>query len=562
MNVAKINALMADNRQTCTWKLGTMLGKGSFSAVYQLVNTDDVVKVVDIGGNFSKMGVSADRYGWYVSRCLREAGLGLQIQKLRCPYLLGVTDMATIYDADQRHPAYILMRMHRAQGDLEAYIRKKRGLSQAEVLDLGLQLITGLMQFQTAPLTNVDKSTQINNGAIHRDIKPLNILRYNNAWCLADFGSGRGVHLDCNIVVNQNADTLPMVTRMFMAPELSTGIQGAFTDVFSLSKTLYYALRGSLPASNLPLTQPANCDDRLWAILKRGLHLDYEQRYQSAQEMLGDWVFLRQKTLKRGSQPAAAVKASFVPETAPKVTPKVTPKVAPKVAPKATPKATPKVTPKVAPKAAPKATPKAAPKIKPKAKKMGIVKRCLGGLVKLWIAVEVFILCFSAVQDYIGKESTFTSPTVMLGQAVLSVIPEDSPISEPVESILNIVFDTVLSITEADTEVLFQEASLVLLGMGSIPQEESPVLIDKGGMHQGEKPAPSTMPSNLCPVPSVEGMSQEEAVATLKKANLDFQVWWYVEDIADDTDFLTVVAQDYAAGSWVEPDTVIRLQLQ
>lgn len=57
-------------------------------------------------------------------------------------------------------------------------------------------------------------------------------------------------------------------------------------------------------------------------------------------------------------------------------------------------------------------------------------------------------------------------------------------------------------------------------------------------------------------------MSQEEAVATLKKANLDFQVWWYVEDIADDTDFLTVVAQDYAAGSWVEPDTVIRLQLQ
>jgi tRNA A-37 threonylcarbamoyl transferase component Bud32 len=122
-------------------------------------------------------------------------------------------------------------------------------------------------------------------GIIHRDIKPQNILlhRHRHVW-LADFGIARD-RLDTKMTTTG----VGIGSVEYMAPEQAEGEASAQSDIYSLGVVLYQLLTGVVPyagtvplevlfkKANDPLPDPRRLNPRLPAELVEVLHLALAQ---------------------------------------------------------------------------------------------------------------------------------------------------------------------------------------------------------------------------------------------------------------------------------------------
>lgn len=123
----------------------------------------------------------------------------------------------------------LLLRMPKADGSLNQRLETTGTFEESDVISVMTDVATTLLD--------------MGNIVVHRDIKPQNILRFGNAWCLADFGIARYVEDATKTMTYKGHGSGP-----WTAPERWVGERATIkSDVYSLGVVAYQLVTGELP---------------------------------------------------------------------------------------------------------------------------------------------------------------------------------------------------------------------------------------------------------------------------------------------------------------------------
>jgi serine/threonine protein kinase len=258
------------------------------------------------------------------ARFQREARV---VAALRHPNIVQVFD----FDTTDGHP-YIVMEYIRGPS-LAAYLRmlheSDQRMQPAHVARL-LTKLAGALDYAHE------------QGAIHRDIKPGNILLHTKAGgsrsmftdqiepIITDFGLVRIVH-----ATTQTASGLVSGTPAYISPEQAQGLSiDHRTDIYSLGVILYEILAGRVPFEaettwsviykHIHETPPPipNAQPALQEILQRALAKNPDDRYQTGREMAVDFMSSLGLIAEAATlQFATPTPARSIPAEAPRPTP-------------------------------------------------------------------------------------------------------------------------------------------------------------------------------------------------------------------------------------------------
>lgn len=258
------------------------LGRGAMGLVYKakdpLIERLVAIKAINL------QGLDESEKGEYEARFYQEAKAA---GRLNHPNIVTIHDLGETGDV-----AYIAMELMEGC-ELQNFIADKSGLSLDEMLDIAIQVATGLAYAHQ-------------NGIVHRDIKPSNIMVLsNNHVKIADFGIAQ---MTSSLMATKTG--IIMGSPLYMSPEqvLSHSID-ARSDIFSLGIVLHWMLTGQLPFAgenansvmyqivNEPSPKPSSLNseipEKLDAIVSKCLEKKPEDRYQNADELAGDLLSCR-----------------------------------------------------------------------------------------------------------------------------------------------------------------------------------------------------------------------------------------------------------------------------
>ncbi len=213
------------------YEIGPELGRGGHSVVYRArdltLKTDVAVKLLVPPPATQELARE---------RLRREV---LAVRRLSHPHIVPVYD----YLSDGPWQ-FVIMQLVRGQ-DLELQVSRGGVLSPDAAIRLGQSIASAL-------------TLAHNEGILHRDVKPRNILLDQAGTALlTDFGSAR--------ILSQSTmtETGGLVgTLAYAAPELLAGTRAdARADVYALGLTLYFALTGRLPDQRSAHLPPTPSDD-------------------------------------------------------------------------------------------------------------------------------------------------------------------------------------------------------------------------------------------------------------------------------------------------------------
>jgi serine/threonine protein kinase len=168
----------------------------------------------------------AEDFIWGRDRFLEEARILATLE--------GVPSIVRVYDyLEANGTAYMVMGLARGE-TLEQRLKRDKQLPPAIVERLLDRLLGGLEEVHKA-------------GFLHRDVKPANIiLNAKDNPTLIDFGASRAAMADRTAAL-----TAIFTPRYAAAEQLTSDKQGPWTDIYSLSATLYHAITGRPPPSSL-----------------------------------------------------------------------------------------------------------------------------------------------------------------------------------------------------------------------------------------------------------------------------------------------------------------------
>src|SRR5262245_2009065 len=210
----------------------------------------------------------ADDFAWGRARFLDEAKTLARLA--RAPAVVRVHDYL-----EANGTAYVVMEL--IEGETLASLRRRQGrIPQAALERMIHPLLDGLEQIHAA-------------GVLHRDIKPDNIIvAPDGSPTLIDFGASRMA------IADRTQALTAVYTPRYAAPEqMTSGQQGAYTDIYALPAMLYVCGTGNEPISAthrvlsgdaMPPARDAgrvNYGDNLLCAIDAGLLLKPEERPQT-----------------------------------------------------------------------------------------------------------------------------------------------------------------------------------------------------------------------------------------------------------------------------------------
>jgi serine/threonine protein kinase len=168
----------------------------------------------------------AEDFIWGRERFLEEARILATLE--------GVPSIVRVYDyLEANGTAYMVMGLARGE-TLDQRLKRDKQLAPAIVERMLERLLGGLEEVHKA-------------GFLHRDVKPANIiLDAKDNPTLIDFGASRAAMAD-----RTAAMTAIFTPRYAAAEQLTSDKQGPWTDIYSISATLYHSITGRPPPSSL-----------------------------------------------------------------------------------------------------------------------------------------------------------------------------------------------------------------------------------------------------------------------------------------------------------------------
>lgn len=214
-----------------TYVIQSVLGRGAFGITYLAIDQhlDRQVAIKEyLPMGFAKRdqdstvtpltGEHGDLFQYGLESFLKEAKITV---KFNHPNIVRVLAFF-----EEHQTAYLVMQYEVGE-NLSSYFKKNKELSEKRLLEIFCPINDGLI--------NVHK-----HGYIHRDIKPDNIyIREDNSPVLLDFGAARDVF---NARVDQFTRILTKGYAPYEQDNPAWANQGAWTDIYALGATLFYAI--------------------------------------------------------------------------------------------------------------------------------------------------------------------------------------------------------------------------------------------------------------------------------------------------------------------------------
>lgn len=199
--IADVTVLQLENR---SWQLGEPLGSGGFGAVFEAIGSDlaAVAKLIP-----------------------KQPGAQ---RELLFEDLADARNVVPILDRGEHEQNWVIV-MPRASESLRDRLQTEGSLPLADALIVMRDVAEALQDLQ--------------GRAVHRDVKPDNVLLLNGRWCLADFGIARYAE----------ASTAPDTRRFSLTPPYAAPEQWihqratSAADVYALGITIYEAITGERP---------------------------------------------------------------------------------------------------------------------------------------------------------------------------------------------------------------------------------------------------------------------------------------------------------------------------
>lgn len=283
--------------------LGKVLGEGSFGITYiawdALLDTVVAVKEYFPNGTVSRHVGDGNDFNIYLYEKREKRNYRddlekyLQEAKRLCAFaeLDGIVSVRDFFYENQT--AYIVM----------SFVD---GISLKEYVEENGRIEGGLFLEMLRPLL-VSLSKVHETGMLHRDISPDNILvTEKHKLVLVDFGAARRENIDLS-------HSMTVVFKRGYSPEeqyRTRGKQGAWTDIYALCATAYYALTGIRPDEAIerlledelrPLTDliDLHLPDAQKKAFMKGMAVQPEERYQSVQALYDALYGIREATAGR-----------------------------------------------------------------------------------------------------------------------------------------------------------------------------------------------------------------------------------------------------------------------
>lgn len=277
---------MLDDR----YRIESVLGEGGFGITYSAMNTriglKVAVKELFWRGHSSRDAAASSEVALYAEddapafneqkdRFLREARVIRDFSGEN-----GIAHILDYFEANKT--AYIVMEY--VEGEtLREKLRKNGKMPAEDLLKRFLPLIGSLDRIH-------------GSGVIHRDISPDNIMvQPDGSLKLIDFGAAKAYAADADKMHTTIAKECFAPTEQYD----KYGVQGPWTDVYSLCATLYNCVTGTAPESAVqrmfldelksPSVLGIDIDPKYELILMRGLQIQASKRWKSMLE-LGDAI--------------------------------------------------------------------------------------------------------------------------------------------------------------------------------------------------------------------------------------------------------------------------------